>query len=67
MLKNSFVVIELTITVLLRNRFEYVTKKASWEGEGEIQDTGDKKKVKGGDKKEGIKDLEGSIKEEGSA
>ena len=41
-------------------------QKASWEGEGEIQDTGDKK-VKGGDKKEGIKDLEGSIKEEGSA
>lgn len=27
MLRNSFVVIVLTIPVLLRNRFEYVTKK----------------------------------------
>lgn len=65
MLRNSFVVIELTITVLLRNRFEYVTKKPV-EKEREKFKIRRQKKVKGGDKKEGIKGLEGSIKE-GSA
>ena len=64
MLRIPFVVIVLTITVLLRNRFEYVTKKPI-EKEREKLKIQETKKVKGRDKKEGIGDLEGRIKQEG--
>ena len=59
MLRKPFVVIVLTITVLVRNRLEYVTKKPI-EKEREklkIQETKKKsKRYKGGDRGFGGKD-----------